>query len=79
MNKKYVGQEYTAFVKSKWTSWSLWWGRLLMSAGALDFALVVTGNGAVLTPYLGKHAPEILVAFGLINQLLRRRTTSAVK
>jgi len=78
-NKRPVGMEYTATVKSQWKSLSMWFGRILMSAGLVDLLLLFSGQGAILTRYLGEHTPIILMMVGFVGNWLRKRTTSAVK
>ena len=78
-NKKPVGMEYTAVVKSQWKSLSMWFGRILMSAGLIDLLMLFSGQGAILTRYLGEHTPIILMMVGFIGNWLRKRTTGAVK
>jgi len=78
-NKKPIGMEYTAVVKSQWKSLSMWFNRLIMSAGLIDLLMLASGQGAILSKYLGEHTPVILVAVGFIGAWLRKRTTGAVK
>lgn len=78
-NVKPVGVEYTATVKSHWKSLSMWFGRILMSAGLIDLMLLFSGQGAILNRYLGEHTPMILMLVGFTGNWLRKRTTSAVK
>ena len=78
-NKIPVGHIYNAQVKSQWKSLTMWFGRLLMSAGFIDLLLLASGQGAVLTRYLGDHTPIILMMVGYLGNWLRKRTTSAVK
>ena len=78
-NVKPVGVEYTATVKSHWKSLSMWFGRILMSAGLIDLLLLLSGQGAILNRYLGEHTPMVLMLVGFIGNWLRKRTTSAVK
>lgn len=78
-NKKPVGMEYTAVVKSQWKSLSMWFGRILQSAGLIDLLMFASGQGSVLNKYLGEHTAIILIATGYVANWLRKRTTGAVK
>ena len=78
-NKKPVGFEYTAVVKSSWKSLSMWFNRLLMSAGLIDLLMLASGQGAILNKYIGENTPVILLGIGFIGTWLRKRTTCAVK
>lgn len=78
-NTRPVGRTYHATVKSHWTSLTMWFGRVLMSAGFIDFLMIASGQGSVLTRYLGDHTPIILMMVGYLGNWLRKRTTSAVK
>jgi len=78
-NRKPVGFEYTAVVKSQWRSLSMWFNRIIMSAGLIEFISAFSEQGAILTKYLGGHTAVILFAIGYIGSWLRKRTTGAVK
>lgn len=78
-NIKPVGRQYFATVKSSWRSMTMWWGRVLMSVGFLDMLSQLMGASAVLSPYLGKYSGLTFLVLGMVNQWLRKRTTSAVK
>ena len=78
-NTKPVGMEYTAVVKSQWKSLSMWFNRVLMSAGFIDLLLMVAGQGSILTKYIGEHTPVILMSVGYIGAWLRKRTHGSVK
>lgn len=79
LNQKAVGDLYLAAIKSKWRSWSIWWGNLLIAIGGIDLILYALDNVSMLQQYLGPYGNAVLFVCGLINQALRFKTRQAVK
>lgn len=79
LTSKGVGDAYLAQIKSKWRSWSIWWGNLLIAIGGIDLILYALDNVSMLQQYLGPYGNAVLFVCGVINQALRFKSTQAVK
>ena len=77
--KRPVGAEFTSVVKPKSKSKAIWVGRLMMLAGIVDQTLQVTGNGEMLKPYLGESGGAIIGILGVVNNIIRSQTTTAIR
>lgn len=72
-------EHVAASAKSKWRSWTIWWGNFLMALGGIDLLMHALDNASMLSPYMGKWGSAVLFACGLINQALRFKTRQAIK